>query len=204
MAAERDGNEVIAPFPMLEGRQYRVYQRPCSAMEVLGEHAPHSYRMFETNSIAWCNGHGRRTTSRLCDKSDPHNDHVWMNYWCPGLTDGDMLCGATLPHERHLWDELGLTRTLTHWCVGAEPDAVTEQFDKVDGADIPWDTDLTTLTPVSASAEPLFGFHDENGVSLIEFRIRDGRVEAKYYDSDIDEAVRRFVAHLRGAKVGDD
>jgi hypothetical protein len=44
--------------------------------------------------------------------------------------------------------------------------------------------------------EPLFGFHDDEGRSLLEFRVRDGKVEAKYYLSDLDEAAARFLAYL--------
>lgn len=53
------------------------------------------------------------------------------------------------------------------------------------------------------SAEtPVLGIHDDDGRSLVEFRIRDGRLEARYYSSDLDEAARRFADYLHGMKVG--
>lgn len=45
--------------------------------------------------------------------------------------------------------------------------------------------------------DPVLGFRDENGRSLLEVRIKDGQLEMKYYPSDLDEAAHKFLDYLR-------
>jgi hypothetical protein len=64
--------------------------------------------------------------------------------------------------------------------------------------------DLKDLDVPKTPGEPIFGINDASGRSLVEFRIRDGKLDAKYYTEDLYPAARKFVEYLKLLGVEDD
>lgn len=177
MAAEDNGNEVD-PTPIRTLRQ----------CVIVVKHSGHPFRTEEHEF--WCDGITSYPGTTHCGNNDVHMPHGS----CGGVDRSGrglrVIDGKLNPWPQH--------PDVFHFGAlnGYMHDARTEQFIPVEK----FNYQPFTPSP-SPDQEPVFGIHDDHGHSLLEFRVKNGRVEARYYPNDLDEASRRFVEYLNGMQV---
>lgn len=174
MATEHDGDQVAADDPetwMVNGVQY-------------------------TDRRA-----GERTIQRYCGQAAGHGEHFWIwdeapmgiKAYCPGFT-----FQRVTPLEAPITDVLGKLADDTEQLPRVDENVGRTPGLSIDAQHVSSPNLLTFGQPLELvkGDNPILGIHDDKGRSLVEFRIRNGKVEARYYDSDLDEAARFFIQYL--------
>lgn len=132
-----------------------------------------------------------------CGSNDVHSPHNWETdgaalAWCEGVdSDGRGLYTVGLP-DGPPWAYLDP--------YPIEPDAfdpgVLNSYARppVNGT---WDAQGEAVATTPKDNAPLFGFYDEAGRTVVEFRVFNGKVEARYYPSDLDAAAQLLMDHVK-------